>query len=130
MPFGLKNTPSILQRCVNDILHEYIGEFAYVYIELIFSKYVLIFSKTEEEHMKHISIVFEALHKANMKISDEKSHFFEEEIEFLGHLIINNKITIDPEKVTTIREYQIPKTLKNFIAEFGAEIKYKPVKML
>lgn len=36
MPFGLKNAPSIFQRCVNDILHEYIGKFAYVYIDDVF----------------------------------------------------------------------------------------------
>lgn len=33
MPFGLKNAPSIFQRCVNDILHEFIGKFAYVHID-------------------------------------------------------------------------------------------------
>lgn len=82
MPFGLKNAPSIFQRCVNDILREYIGKFAYVYIDD-----VLIFSNTAEEHMQHISVIFQALHDANMKVSDEKSHFFKPEIEFLGHII-------------------------------------------
>lgn len=114
MPFGLKNAPSIFQRCVNDILHEYIGKFAYVYIDD-----VLIFSNSLEEHMHHISLIFKALHKANMKISEEKSHFFRKEIEFLGHIIKHNKITVDPEKIATIRDYTLPKTLKQLRAFLG-----------
>lgn len=89
MPFGLKNAPSIFQICVNDILHEYIGKFAYVYIDD-----VLIFSNSIEEHMQHIYMIFEALHGANMKISNEKSHYFKHEIEFLGHIIKHGKITV------------------------------------
>jgi hypothetical protein len=114
MPFGLKNAPAIFQRCVNDILHEYIGKFAYVYIDD-----VLIFSNTHEEHLNHISIIFKALNGANMKISNEKSHFFKNEIEFLGHIIKHNKITVDPEKITTIRDYEIPSTLKQLRSFLG-----------
>lgn len=104
MPFGLKNAPSIFQRCVNDILHQYIGKFAYVYIDD-----VLIFSNRPEEYLEHVSTIIYALNDANMKVSDEKSHFFKKETEFLSHIIKHNKITVDPEKVATIRDYVIPK---------------------
>lgn len=120
MPFGLKNAPSIFQRCVNDILHEFIGKFAYVYIDD-----VLIFSKTTEEHIKHISIIFQALHNANMKISNEKSHFFKTEIEFLGHIIKYNEITVDPEKIATIRDYETPNTLKQLRSFLGLSGYYR-----
>lgn len=114
LPFGLKNAPSIFQRCVNNILHDFIGKFAYVYIDD-----VLIFSMSEEEHMKHISLIFKALHEANMKISNEKSHFFKLNIEFLGHIIKHGRITVDPEKIATIRDYEIPKTLKQLRSFLG-----------
>lgn len=114
MPFGLKNAPAIFQRCVNDILHEYIGKFAYVYIDD-----VLIFSKTPEEHLEHVSTIIHALNRANMKISSEKSHLFTNEIEYLGHIIKYNKITVDPEKIATIRDYQPPKTLKQLRSFLG-----------
>lgn len=114
MPFGLKNAPSIFQRCVDDILRPYIGKFAYVYIDD-----VLIFSKTKEEHMQHIAIIVNALHKANMKISSEKSHFFKTSIEFLGHIIKNGRITVDPIKTETIQNYPIPKTLKELRSFLG-----------
>lgn len=120
MPFGLKNAPSIFQRCVNDVLHEFIGKFAYVYIDD-----VLIFSNTEEEHMTHISLVTKALYNAYMKISDEKYHFFKQKIEFLGHIITHNKITVDPEKVMTIRDYPAPKTLKQLRSFLGLSGYYR-----
>lgn len=114
MPFGLKNAPSIFQRCVDDILRPYIGKFAYVYIDD-----VLIFSDSEEEHVEHVTIVVNALHEANMKISGEKSHFFTTSIEFLGHIIKNGRITVDPQKTETIQNYPIPKTLKELRAFLG-----------
>lgn len=114
MPFGLKNAPSIFQRCVDDILRPYIAKFAYVYIDD-----VLIFSNSEEEHMEHINIIVKALHDANMKISSEKSHFFSNTIEFLGHIIKNGRITVDPEKTSAMQNYPVPKTLKELRSFLG-----------
>lgn len=114
MPFGLKNAPSIFQRCVDDILRPYIGKFAYVYIDD-----VLIFSNSEEEHIEHITTIINALHDANMKIANEKSHFFSTSIEFLGHIIKNGRITVDPRKTETIQNYPIPKTLKELRSFLG-----------
>lgn len=120
MPFGLKNAPSIFQRCVNDILQDFIGKFAYVYIDD-----VLIFSNTEEEHMTHISIVTRALHDAHMKMSNDKSHFFKQEIEFLGHIITHNKIKVDPQKIMTIRDYPTPQNLKQLRSFLGLSGYYR-----
>lgn len=114
MPFGLKNAPSIFQRCVDDILRPFIGKFVYVYIDD-----VLIYSNTPEDHMEHIRIVVNALHEANMKISSEKSHFFKTSTEFLGHIIKNGRITVDPMKTETIQNYPIPATLKELRSFLG-----------
>ena len=54
---------AIFQRCVDDILREFIGKFVYVYIDD-----VLIFSSTPEEHMSHLYTVFGALNKATLNI--------------------------------------------------------------
>lgn len=120
MPFGLKNAPSIFQRCVDDILRPYIGKFAYVYIDD-----VLIYSSSAEEHMKHIKTIVDALHQAHMKISDEKSHFFKEEVEYLGHIIKQNRITVDPQKIETKKEFPEPKTLKELRSFLGLASYYR-----
>ncbi|GBP02397.1 Retrovirus-related Pol polyprotein from transposon gypsy [Eumeta japonica] len=114
MPFGLKNAPSIFQRCVDDILRDYIGKFVYVYIDD-----VLIYSSSPEEHMKHIEIVFEALNKATLKISNEKSKFFMSEVEYLGHIIKHNRISTDPKKIRAIEKFPTPKTLKDLRGFLG-----------
>lgn len=117
MSFDLKNSGSIFQRAIDDILHPFIGKFTYVYID-----YVIIFSETVEEHIEHITKIIESLTEANMKIAPEKSHFYKIKIEFLGHLVSENRITVDPEKIETIENYVLPKTLKqlrNFLVFSG-----------
>lgn len=120
MPFGLKNAPSIFQRCVDDILRPYIGKFAHVYIDD-----VLIYSSSPEEHLEHIRTIVNALHTANMKISDEKSHFFQDSVEYLGHIIKHNKITVDPNKVDAIKNYPIPTNLKELRSFLGLASYYR-----
>lgn len=114
MPFGLKNAPSIFQRALDDILRPYIGKFAHVYIDD-----VLVFSKTKEEHIKHIDIIMGTLKRANMGISNEKSKFFMRETEYLGHVIKGGKIIVDPKKVETMSKYPLPETLKQLRSFLG-----------
>lgn len=122
MPFGLKNAPSIFQRAIDDILRPFIGKFAYVYMDD-----VIFFSKTEQEHMQHISKIIEAFTAAHMKISSEKSFFFKKEIEFLGQIISEGKVTVSPKKIEAIKNFQEPQTLKqlrSFLGMAGTYRKY------
>lgn len=114
MPFGLKNAPSIFQRCVDDVLRDFIGKFAYVYIDD-----VIIYSSSIEEHMNHIQTIFNALNNATLKVSNEKSKFFMEEVEYLGHIVKHNRISTDPNKIKTIENFPIPKTLKDLRGFLG-----------
>ena len=78
MPFGLKNAPPTFQRLMNRLFRPYLDEFVVIYIDDI-----LVYSKTFEEHMKHLKIVFEILRKAELKIKLKKCKFCEPNIEFL-----------------------------------------------
>lgn len=60
-----------------------------------------------------------------MKISDEKSKFFMQQVEYLGHLISNGKIKVDPKKVETIENYPVPKTLKQLRSFLGLSGYYR-----
>lgn len=107
MPFGLKNAPAIFQRALDDILHKYIGKFCYVYMDDI-----LIFSKTRDEHLRHIELVIGALKHANMTISDKKTKIFATETEFLGHTVSHNCIKVNKAKVAAMQDFPQPKTIK------------------
>jgi len=71
MPFGLSNTPSTFMSLMNEMLKEFIGKFVIMYLDDI-----VIFSKTKEEHFRHIRYVLEKLQQNKLLINLKKCTFF------------------------------------------------------
>ena len=79
---------------------------------------IIIFSQNEEDHLKHIEIIFKKLKKANLKLKESKCDFFKKEIHYLGHLISVSGIQPLPEKLDSIRNMpkpRSPKEIKQFL---------------
>lgn len=120
LPFGLKNAPSIFQRALDDILRDHIGRTCYVYIDDI-----VIFSKSEEDHIRDIHDIFKTLEEANMKVQLDKCHFFKQEVEFLGFIISEAGIKTNPKKVETIASFPQPRTIKELRSFLGLSGYYR-----
>ena len=63
---------------------------------------IIIFSKNEAEHLKHIEIIFQKLKEAGLKLKESNCDFFKKEIHYLGHLISDKGIYPLPVKLDTI----------------------------
>ncbi|KAG2190968.1 hypothetical protein INT47_007113 [Mucor saturninus] len=104
MPFGLTSAPSTFQRTMSMILGEYIGDFVYVFIDD-----VIIFSKTLAEHEVHLSLVFEACKKANLKLKRSKCFFAQPSVEYLGHVVSGSGLSPCSRNVEKLLALVVPR---------------------
>jgi hypothetical protein len=91
---------------MNSVFMPELDKFVVVFIDDI-----LIYSKNEEEHAKHIWIVLTRLREHKLYAKFSKCAFWLEEIQFLGHVLSTNGIAIDPSKVKDILEWKLPTTV-------------------
>ncbi len=108
MPFGLTNAPVVFQHLMNDIFREYMDEFVVVYLDDI-----LIFSKNQEDHDKHVRLVIATLREHGLYAKLEKCEFNKSSMVFLGYMISPNGIFMDKSKVETIQCWATPSSVKD-----------------
>ena len=83
---------------------------------------IIIFSKTEEEHLQHLEEIFEWLRKVGLKLKLQKCSFLKKHIQYLGHLISDKSIQPLPEKLESIAKMPVPqnaKQVKQFLGLVG-----------
>ncbi|KAJ1597430.1 hypothetical protein NDA14_007651 [Ustilago hordei] len=106
MPFGLANAPAHFQSFINDIFRDIIGVYVVVYLDDF-----LIFSDTEEVHVKHVTEVLTRLRSNRLFAKLSKCEFHTKTVEFLGYIIKPTGIEMDPEKVRTVKEWPMPESI-------------------
>ena len=122
VPFGLAQAPTHFQKLINKVLTD--CNFAMGYLDDI-----IIFSKTEEEHLEHLETIFNRLREAGLKLKLQKCSFFKKHIQYLGHLISDEGIQPLPEKLESIAKMPTPKNakqVKQFLGLVGYYRKFIP----
>jgi hypothetical protein len=120
MPFGLTNAPASFQALINDTLKEFLDDFALAYLDD-----VMIFSKTLEEHIKHVRRVLEKLREKDLPVKLSKCEFHKHRIAFLGYIVSENGLAPDPEKIKAIEEWPEPTDVKDVQAFLGLANYYR-----
>jgi hypothetical protein len=103
MSIGLINAPAYFMYLMNKVFMEYLDKFVVVFIDDI-----LIFSKTEEEHEKHLRLVLEKLRSNQLYAKFRKCEFWLTEVTFLGHVISAGGVLVDPDKVRDVLNWMPP----------------------
>ena len=99
MLFRLTNTPATCQALINNIIRAHLDQTAITYLDNI-----LVYSKTQQEHTKHVKDVLRYLQEVGLKLNLKKCEFNKLEVEFLRYIIGIKGIKIDPEKVKVIQQ--------------------------
>jgi hypothetical protein len=114
MSFGLTNAPTYFMYLMNSIFFEELDVFVVIFIDDI-----LIFSKTEEEHAEHIRIVLQKLRGHRLYAKFSKCEFWLNEVTFLGHVLLENGVVVDPSKVKDMLQWEQPKNVKDIRSFLG-----------
>ena len=114
MPFGLTNALATCQALVNNVIRAHLDLTAIAYLDDI-----LVYSNTQQEHTTHVKDVLRCLRQAGLKLKPEKCEFNKLEVEFLRYIIGINGIKMDPSKITAIRDWPQPTTVKEVQAFLG-----------
>ena len=106
MPFGLTNAPAYFVDLMNRVFKDFLDRFVLIFIDDI-----LVYSKTEEEHEKHLRIVLETLRSNQLKEIFSKCHFWKSRVKFPSHIISESGISMDPSKIEAIQNWKIPESV-------------------
>ncbi|WVZ84285.1 hypothetical protein U9M48_031335 [Paspalum notatum var. saurae] len=114
MSFGLTNAPAFFMYMMNSVFMNELDKFVVVFIDNI-----LVYSKNEEEHEEHLRTVLTRLREHQLYAKFSKCAFWLREVSFLGHILSEKGVAVDPSKVEDVLNWKQPETVTEIRSFFG-----------
>ncbi|KAI3724555.1 hypothetical protein L2E82_36336 [Cichorium intybus] len=114
MPFGLTNAPAAFMDLMNRVFKPYLDRFVIVFIDDI-----LIYSKSKADHERHLRLTLQTLQGNQLYAKFSKCEFWLNEVQFLGHIVSDKGILVDPAKVEAVNNWKAPRTPKEIRSFLG-----------
>ena len=120
MPFGLTNAPAVFMDLMNRVFRDFLDWFVIVFIDDI-----LVYSRSYEDHEQHLRLVLQRLREKRLYAKFTKCSFWLNEVSFLGHIVNQDGISVDPEKIKAITDWPRPTSVTKIRSLLGLAGYYK-----
>lgn len=114
IPFGLSNSPSTFQSVMNQLFQSYLRKFVIVFFDDI-----LVYSRSGKEHCFHLQNVLESIQEQGVFPKKSKCQFFQDTIEYLGHIVTGGVVKADPKKIEAMIQWPTPANIKQLRGFLG-----------
>ncbi|XP_035549700.1 uncharacterized protein K02A2.6-like, partial [Juglans regia] len=114
MSFGLANAPAAFMDLMNRVFRPFLDSFVVVFLDDI-----LIYSRDLEEHACHLRLALGKLREHQLYTKLSKCEFWLEEVKFLGHVISQEGVSVDPSKVEAVLSWPRPSTVREIRSFLG-----------
>jgi hypothetical protein len=114
VPFGLTNAPTTFMFLMNNVISKFLDRFVLVFIDDI-----LIYFNNREEHEENLKLVLQVLREHKLYANFSKCDFFQKQAHYLGHVISEEAVAVDPDKIKSIMNWPTPKDVSDIISFMG-----------
>ena len=104
MPFDLTNAPAAFMDLMNRVFKPYLDKFVVVFVDN-----VLIYSRTPDEHTHHRRTALDILRRNELYAKFSKCGLWLEKVAFVGHVVSNEGLSVDPQKIEAVTNWPRPK---------------------
>ena len=120
LPMGLTNAPATFMRLMQDIFIDYLDKFVISYLDDL-----LIYSRTLEEHERHVKLVLNKLRENKLYAKKSKCEFYKREVNFVGHIVGEYGKRVESNKIKAIMDWPILKNIHDVRSFLGLASYYR-----